>query len=440
MDNYLDTLKDKSIAVIGAGKTGFSGVKYLFDKVKNIKLFDDNKISDDVINFLNSNSIKFSNLNNEILAFDMIFLSPGVPRSLEIIQKAIENKIEIVNDIELLHRIKPDVKTVAITGSNGKTTTTYLTGEIFSKKYKTAIAGNIGTPVLDLIDDDYEVFILELSSFQIESLTKFSPNIATILNITPDHLDRYESMNEYAETKKIICKNVENTGTIILNREDILLKDLIYDNTLYFSSKLTDSDIYIENNKIVFNKFSINLSEIFVKGVHNYENIMSAILMANAFDISFEIIKDTVINFSGVEHRLEFIKKIDGVSYYNDSKATNPDSVVSAINSFDTPIIWLAGGRSKKTPFNEVLKLVKTKVKYAIFFGESKEEFADTFKNIIDFDITETLESAILKAKEISKNGDIIVLSPGCTSFDAYTSYEKRGKHFKELVGGFVEN
>jgi len=448
MNKYLETIKDKSIAIIGSGKTGLSGAKYLINKAKNIKFFDDaKKVSQEVSKFMSQNNVELSKINEKILDFDIIFLSPGVPRSLEIIQKAVKLEIDIVNDIELLYRIKPSSKIVAITGSNGKTTTTYLTGEIFSKKYKTAVAGNIGTPILDVIDQNIEVFILELSSFQIESLTEFSPTIATILNITPDHLDRYNSMEHYTETKRDICKNIKEDGLAILNNNDVLLRDLeVNSNIKYFDSNSKNSDIYIANNKIIFNKNYITLSEIFIKGNHNYENIMSAILMADHFNISFDIIKKVVCEFSGVEHRLEFVKEINGISFYNDSKATNPDSVISALKSFDNPIIWLAGGRSKNTPFDNIIKLAKTQVEFAIFFGESREEFAKAFEGIIKYIVVEDLEEAVTKANLFASNREIqitplheelkkiIVLSPGCTSFDAYSSYTKRGKHFKNLV------
>ncbi len=444
MSDFLNSIKDYKIAVIGCGKTGLSGAKYLCKYAKEVILFDGNSnLSDATKELLKTENISFNEngISEEILDCDLIFLSPGVPRTLPVIAKAIAKGIDIVNDIELLSRIRPDAKIVAITGSNGKTTTTELTGEVFKTTFKTAVGGNIGTPVLDLIDDDYEVFVLELSSFQIESLKEFKADVVAVLNITPDHLDRYESMHHYAETKRDLLRMLKPNGIGVVNIDDAnLSKELLCGIPTKSFSSTKKGDIYLEGENIIFKNSSILTSEIFIKGTHNYENIMSAILMADYFDIDFNVIENVVKSFKGVEHRLEFVREVNGVSYYNDSKATNPDSVVSALKSFDTPLIWLAGGRSKNTPFDNIVKLAKDRVKYALFFGESREIFASTFDGIINFHTVETVEDAILEANLIASNGDVVVLSPGCTSFDAYTSYTKRGEHFKQVVEKISEN
>lgn len=435
--------ENKKVSVLGAGISGLSAVDFFINRNCSIFVSSSSEIPHETALKLKERGVEFEDGVNSlrVLDCDILFLSPGVPRSSNIILQAIEKNIEIINDIEILFNILPNKKFVAITGSNGKTTTTSLVGHIFSKSAKTWVAGNIGTPALDIFKEknvaEYEFIVLELSSFQLETVNKFSPFVSAILNITPDHLDRYNSFDDYKNAKFRIFANQTNEQYIVLNKDDKNLNSVRCDcKKLFFSSTSTDADVYFSDNTIYENgEKLISLGEVVIKGRHNAENIMAAYLCAKVALINKNNILEAIKSFQGAEHRLEFVAEVNGVAFYNDSKATNPDSVKAALESFSGKnILWLAGGRDKNTPLDSLFGPAKNSVKKAIFFGEANEKFQSHFENLVDCKTVATLENAVKESLKYAAKGDIVLLSPGCTSFDAYKSYIHRGHHFKKLI------
>lgn len=447
--NIIYELKNKKIAVLGVGLTGSAFIDYLlYNKIYNFECFDEFEIKKEIKEKLDKFNIKYNKIDlnkDSLLDFDLIFISPGIDRRKKAIKEAIERNIEIVNDIELVYRAGYR-NIIAITGSNGKTTTTTLIGEIFRKKYNTFVGGNIGNAAINVLfsPKKYEIIILEISSFQLESITKFKPNVALILNITEDHLDRYNSFDDYIETKINIAKNQDNNDFLIVNKDDINIINnisFIKSKILTFSSQTEYANIYYKDSIIYYNNLPyIHINDIKLKGIHNIENIMAAILTAKIYNIEDQIIKNTIINFKPLSHRMQLVKEIKGIKFFNDSKATNPDSVKRALETFnDKSVIWIAGGRGKDTNYNILKSIVKEKVRVAIFLGEEKERLYEEFKCDIPCYTVENLEEAIKKSLLFAQHGDNIILSPACTSFDQYKSYKERGEHFEKLVNNIRE-
>ncbi len=437
-----------NILLLGFTKrTSFSVAKILGKE--NTILISDNVINDEklsLINELEREKIKVINLlgnqSKEILdnyKIDKIIVSPGVPLNIPILEYAREKKIDCIGDIELFYGFFPENYYIGITGTDGKTTTTTLVYELIKTEKNALLGGNIGIPVFDLYSkvkrDSF--IVLELSSFQLEAIKNFRPNIALFLNLAEDHLDRYSSMEEYLMAKKRIFLNQTNNDYAIINYDSPYYEKIIEgvkSKILTFSTKSEKATIYYKNNMIYYEgKLFINREEIFIKGIHNVENSMAAILAAKICNISDDSIKNVLRNFKGVEHRLEFIRNINGVDYYNDSKSTTVNSLEKALLSFYKPIILIAGGRDKGLDFTKIRELVHKKVKCLILIGEAKEKI----KNELEFDNTffeNSLENAVKLAKEKAKEGDVILLSPGCASFDMFKNYEERGKVFKDIV------
>ncbi len=382
------------------------------------------------------------NQSREILDeynIDLIIVSPGVPLDIPLLKYAKEKNIEVIGDIEFFYRFFPSNIYIGITGTDGKTTTTTLVYELLKVERKTHLGGNIGVPVFELFNEikPEEIIVLELSSFQLEAIDNFNPHIGLFLNLAEDHLDRYSSMEEYLNAKKRIFKNQTNKDYAIVNLDSPYYERIISgvkSNILTFSTKNENATIYFKDNIIFYDKKPfIERDEIFIKGIHNVENSMAAILAAKLMGISDETIRNVLKNFKGVEHRLEFVRNIDGVDYYNDSKSTTVNSLEKALLSFDKPVILIAGGRDKGLDFTKVKSLVHKKLKVLILIGEAKEKINREldFKNTLYAD---SLEEAVYKAKEKSETGNIVLLSPGCASFDMFKNYEERGKVYKEIV------
>lgn len=450
-------LMDKNILILGLGISGVSTVKALNKLGANISI-SDLKTEENLKEFLsqieNININKFLGTNSPPLDnIDLIIKSPGIPLTLDIIKEAKERGIEVITDLELAYRISPNNNFIAITGTNGKTTTTTLAGEFFKKaKYNTHIAGNIGVGVLwDVVNSsEKDVFVIEASSFQLESTTSFAPKISLIINITPDHLNWHNTLQNYIEAKKKIFKNQTNNEYTILNYDDQLLRDMedeIESNLIWFSvnSKLTKG-IYIEDDYIVINdgnstKKVLPVKEVKILGKHNLENALASITIGWIMGLDVDIMAEVLRNFPGVEHRIEYVETVNGISFYNDSKGTNPDASIKAIEAVNSPIILIAGGLNKGNEFDEFILSFKDKVKALVLLGETKESIKNTAKKygFNKIYLVRTMDEAVNKSYELAENGDNILLSPACASWDMYESFEMRGNDFKKWVYSLKE-
>jgi len=443
-------LLNKKILVFGLGLTGLSALEALGDYCENLYVFDDSTI-DTIQNKLAKQGINHVNILkdlSEVESMDLIIKSPGIKLDHPLLEKARGLSKIVISDIELAYNLKENNNFYGITGTNGKTTSTVLAGKIFSKwNSKTHIAGNVGVGVLGEIKNSGEcdIFLLELSSFQLEHTIRFHPKIALILNITPDHIDWHGSFENYTNSKFKIFANQNKDDYLVLNYDDPILRNLedkVETNIVFFSRKETlQEGIFLEDDRIVFRKNNISetiiqRNDIKLQGEHNIENIMGVIGLALCAGIPLEIIKEEISIFEGVEHRIEFVKEIRNTKYYNDSKGTNVESSIKGIQALNGPIILIAGGFDKGSLFDDLIKEFKTKGKALIVYGATKDKIIHAalkmeYSNVYPVD---NLEDAVMKANSLAQNGDFVLFSPACASWDMYKNFEERGDHFKQLV------
>jgi UDP-N-acetylmuramoylalanine--D-glutamate ligase len=378
---------------------------------------------------------------------DLIVVSPGVPLNTPELAQVKSFNLPVIGELELASRFLKG-KILAITGSNGKTTTTTLAGEIMKAAgFPTEVGGNIGRPVIDLIEDsrDDTWSILEVSSFQLETTTEFHPKIAVILNITPDHLDRHGTLANYAMAKERIFIAQNGSDYVVLNADNPLAVE---------ASKRAPSQVYwfglhnsipvgcwVEKDEIVFRPHEggelekiMPVSSIPLKGKHNVENVLAAICATRLAGASIEAIRSAVENFKAVEHRLEWVATIDGVEYYNDSKATNVDATAKAIEAFPGNIHLIMGGKDKNSDYTLLNDLLRHRVKAVYTIGSAAEKITSHIRGAVLVISAETMANAVSKAAEAAKPGDVVLLAPACSSFDQFDNYEHRGRVFKELV------
>lgn len=445
-------LEGKNISVIGAVRSGIGAAK-MIQKLGGIPFVSDAAENEKIKN--SARILKDLNIDFEIgvhsprvYECDLMVVSPGVPMDSEVLKTARKKQIKIISELELAFTFCKGT-VVAVTGTNGKTTTTSLCGHLFSScGVRTFTAGNIGLAfseiALDLKQEDFA--IIEVSSFQLDLIDKFKPKVAAILNITPDHLNRYDNdYQKYIKSKMRIYENHDETDFLILNRDsNILMDSLNYHRSkdYYFSlSSKSINGCYLKDNEVIYldndsEKFRCKISDINLIGEHNYANAMVAIIAAKIFDFENEKIIEGLRTFKGVEHRLEFVREINGVRYINDSKATNVDSVWYALRSFDQPIYLILGGQDKGNDYNQIKDLVISKVKKIYAIGSSAEKIFNFFHKDVKVEIKSTLEEVIAAANSEACENDVVLLSPACASFDVFNDYEHRGKVFKELVNG----
>ena len=447
-------LKNKNILLVGLAKTGVSTIKKLNKLGANIIVNDIKPkeklegIIEEIDNLDNIEYVLGKHLEN-IENIDLTIVSPGVPLDLPFIEKIKCEGIKIIGEVELAYKLSKNPTFIGITGTNGKTTTTSLVGEMFKKANKdTYIVGNIGNPVIDTVDltNENSYLVTELSSFQLESIEDFKPKVSTIINITEDHLNRHHTMENYINAKARVFKNQDKTDFTILNYNDSIVRDLGKNsngNVLYFSIKEeVKQGAYLDKNNNIVIKVDgkelvlMNKSELSLPGNHNLENAMSAILMAYVLNIDTDVIIDTLRTFKGVEHRLEFVTNKDGIMFVNDSKGTNPDSTIKAITSYEKPIVLIAGGYEKQSDFTEMIKYATKNVKALVLLGQTADKIATTAKEhgIDNISKVEDMEAAVKKAYEIAESGDVVLLSPACASWDMYPNFEARGLDFKENI------
>ncbi|MBA4312297.1 MAG: UDP-N-acetylmuramoyl-L-alanine--D-glutamate ligase [Chlorobiaceae bacterium] len=446
-------VKGKKVSILGMARSGIAVASLLKNKGA-IPFVSDNgesaKLSDAVISLRNLHiEYETDGHTEKIYDSDMLVISPGVPSASTVLIEASKRGLKIFSELEAASWFCR-APIVAVTGTNGKTTTTSLLGKIFDDAgRKFSVGGNIGKAFSGFADQLHEnsVAILEVSSFQLDYVDTFHPHISVLLNITPDHLDRYNNnFQNYIDSKCRIFKNQNNNDYLIYNYDDAEIRKAINNLALnhvrmmpFGLERAFNEGAFVEDDKVMIridgNKTEIiSVDEIKIRGSHNLYNSMAAILTARLMDMSSESIKSTLAAFPGVEHRLEFVRDLDGVKYINDSKATNVDSVWYALQAYKEPIIVLIGGRDKGNDYNKLVEPVKKHVKAIIAVGESAEKVRNAFSNLKQVVIASSMAQAIGEARKLASAGDIVLLSPACASFDWFQNYEHRGKVFKEIV------
>ena len=446
-------VKGRKVLVFGAGISGIGAAGLLEANGADVILYDGTEKRDpaslkEQLGEKSSAAVLTGKLPQEtITSLDMAVLSPGVPTDLPVVLAMKEAGVQVIGEIELAYQFgKGDV--LAITGTNGKTTTTSLLGQIMKQARKEVyVVGNIGNPYTAVAGQMTEqaVTVAEISSFQLETIREFRPKVSAILNITPDHLNRHHTMEAYIEAKENIAVNQTEDDFCILNYEDRLLREFgenLRAKVLYFSSqRKLEEGIFLEDGGIVLclngQKETIcHVDELQILGTHNHENVMAAAAMAYVYGVPAETIRKSVLSFGGVEHRIEYVAEKNGVAYYNDSKGTNPDAAIKGIRAMKRPTVLIGGGYDKDSEYTEWIESFDGKVKKLILLGQTREKIARDAKKcgFTDYVFADSFEEAVHMAVKEAVSGDAVLLSPACASWDMFPSYEVRGDKFKEIV------
>jgi UDP-N-acetylmuramoylalanine--D-glutamate ligase len=440
----------KKLVILGAGESGTGTAVLAKAKGWDVFVSDMGKIAGNYLDELNKIDVRWEqgqHTESEILSADEIVKSPGIPDKAPMVQAAFKKGIPIISEIEFAGRYT-EAKMVCISGTNGKTTTTLLTYHILKNAgLNVGLGGNIGKSFArQVAEENYDIYVLEVSSFQLDGNDKFRSHISVLTNITPDHLDRYNYQLElYAASKFKLTQNQQSSDYFIYCADDPISMQ-------YFSMKtgaatalpisITDeyhpgayvkkNTLFIHNNK---QTMTINMQEISLRGIHNTYNSMAAAVVASLLDVRKENIRESLCNFQNAEHRLEFVNTVNGVEYINDSKATNVNSAWYALESMEKPVVWIAGGVDKGNNYKELKALVKEKVKYIICLGLDNIKIHQAFQDDVDMIInTGSAKEAVHVARRLAEKGDCVLLSPACASFDLFDNYEDRGRQFKEAV------
>jgi len=439
----------KRLVVLGGGESGVGTA--LLGKAKGYDVFvsDKGKLKDIYKKVLLHNEIEWEEVQHteaKILNADLVMKSPGIPETVPLIKAIRARDIPVVSEIEFASKFT-NATIVGITGSNGKTTTATLTHHLLKDELNVGLAGNIGDSFANqLLEKDYENYVLEISSFQLDDVVDFKPKIAVITNITPDHLDRYAyKFENYVKAKFRIAMNQTSNDYLIYDADDEVIANHLKTNPvqstlLPFSLKeKIENGAYFKNNKLIItienDKLIMPTTNLTLEGKHNIKNAMAASTVAHLLKIRKQTIRESLENFQGVEHRLEQVLKINKVQYINDSKATNVNATYFALESMDTPTVWIVGGVDKGNDYRELFPFVNEKVKAIICLGVDNEKLMDTFGSMVDIIVeTQFMSEAVKIAYKIAEAGDNVLLSPACASFDLFENYEDRGRQFKDAV------
>lgn len=450
-----ERIKGRRVGIIGMARSGMAAAK-LVQRMGGIPFVSDVKPEKQLKN--RSDDLKTSGIDFEtgghterLLNSDFVILSPGIPRETEIVKRISETGIPIFSEIELASWFCRG-RIIAVTGSNGKTTTTSLTGAILSAAgVDNVVCGNIGQPFSDMVADvsDRGYAVVEVSNFQLELIEEFAPHIGMILNITPDHLDRYENFEGYKKAKYRITENQEASDFLILNADDPVIERNNIETKaqkIHFStSRNLPAGVFKRGKTLVGfvrgkEQHIIDIDQIRIPGPHNLQNAAAASLAAMYIGIESGSIAETLRKFPGVEHRLEDAGTIAGIRFVNDSKATNVDSVCYALRSFDVPVCLIAGGRDKGGDFEPIVRFGKNKIKEIILIGEAREKMFNVLGRAFPVQFADSMAEAVRKAFASASPGEIVLLSPACASFDMYDDFEHRGRDFKETVSSLKNN
>lgn len=442
-------LSGKKVLVVGLARSGMAAIRVLKKLGAEVTLSESKK-KDDIkeIGFLNENNVEIVGQDMSVFErdFDFVVKNPGVPYRSPMMQKLQERNIPVITEIELAYQVAKPQHYIAITGTNGKTTTSTLTYEILRRAFpgKAHLCGNIGIPLCEIVmenglmEEGGHYIALEISNFQLVNIDKFRPEVATIINLAPDHIDFMGSLDNYYKSKTEVYRNMAGNDVFLLNADDPVVKEYTdrYPVKCAKESFSTDSqsadciakDGYLE----IKGEKIIPLNAIKIVGKHNLQNVMIAVSAAKAIGISNDVILEAVSSFKGVEHRIEFVREIDGVKYYNDSKGTNTDATITALKAFDHGVILLVGGFEKGLPMDEMKKHLGC-VKKIIGFGACGARLVHDLVGEDGIVVT-TLDEAVAEANKIAESGDTVLLSPTTSSFDQYTCFEERGDHFKKII------
>ncbi|GAA4813131.1 UDP-N-acetylmuramoyl-L-alanine--D-glutamate ligase [Litoribaculum gwangyangense] len=439
----------KRLVILGGGESGVGTA--LLGKAKGYEVFvsDKGKIKNKYKEVLIHNEIEWEDEKHseaKILNADIVMKSPGIPDKVSIVKQIHENGISVVSEIEFAAKFT-NATVVGITGSNGKTTTASLTHHILKQELNVGLAGNIGESFAkQILEKNFENYVLEISSFQLDDIKDFKPQIAVLLNITPDHLDRYNyKFENYIASKFRIAMNQTNDDYFIYDADDEVINNYLKNNPvqsklLPFSlSKIIENGAYLDKDNIKItidnNQIIMPTSNLALEGKHNIKNAMAASTVAHLLKIRKQTIRESLENFQGVEHRLEEVLKINKVHYINDSKATNVNATYYALESMNAPTVWIVGGVDKGNNYEELFQFVNEKVKAIICLGVDNEKLFNTFGNMVDIIVeTQFMSEAVKIAYKIAEAGDNVLLSPACASFDLFENYEDRGRQFKNAV------
>ncbi len=441
------------ITILGAGESGVGTAILAKKQGYAVFISDKGKIADKYKKVLLHNDLQFEEKKHseaKILEANIVMKSPGIPDEIPLIKKIRDSGIAVISEIEFAKQYT-NAKLIGITGSNGKTTTTLLLSHILNKEnLNVGTAGNIGASfALQVAQQKYDLYVLELSSFQLDGIIEFAPHIAIITNISPDHLDRYAyKYKNYVKAKFRITKNQTENDYLIYDADDKAIKKWMQNNktkaklvpfTLGAKIKESKEGAYVEDNKIIIelneNTFIMGIANLALLGKHNVKNAMAATMAATLLKVRKNTIRESLSDFEGVEHRLENVLKINGVQYINDSKATNINATYYALESMETPTVWIVGGIDKGNDYDELLPYVNEKVKAIVCLGEDNAKIKAVFSNVIDLIVeTKGAEEAVKVAYKIAEKGDTVLLSPACASFDLFENYEDRGRQFKAAV------
>ena len=443
----------KRLVILGSGESGVGtavlGKQQGFDVFVSDKLEIKEKYKQQLI----EENIVFEegkHTEEKILNAHEVVKSPGIPDKVELVQKLHARSIPVISEIEFAGRYT-SAKKICITGSNGKTTTTLLTYHILKKAgYNVGLGGNVGKSfALQVARENFDYYVLELSSFQLDGMYEFKADVSVLLNITPDHLDRYEyKFENYVASKFRVTQNQNKENFFVYNTDDAVITEYMKQHPVNatcipFSIKQTieGDGAFLNENQITLNykpnqnPLIMTIEELALQGKHNVYNSMAASLTARIVDIRKEIIRESLQDFQNVEHRLEFVASINGIEFINDSKATNVNSTWYALESMEKPVVWICGGQDKGNDYNELLDLVKARVKAIICLGKDNSKIIAAFKDVVDVIVeTDNASDAVAASYKIGKKGDVVLLSPACASFDLFQNYEDRGMQFKGAV------
>ncbi|SHI73982.1 UDP-N-acetylmuramoylalanine--D-glutamate ligase [Dethiosulfatibacter aminovorans DSM 17477] len=444
------------ILIYGLGISGISALKRL--KADGIKAdIVDRKTREElkpILVDIGMSDMKIYSTDDslDMSQYAVVIKSPGIPNDDPVLDAARNSNVEIINDVEYAYRNCDGSFIIGITGTNGKTTTTTIIGEMINQwKGNAVVTGNIGSGIMwdfkDMGSED--IGVVELSSFQLDGVVEFRPNISVITNISPDHISWHKTYENYIEAKLKITANQTEDDYCIINYDNEISKSGVEDvkcKKLYFTT--TDEEvegIYVNQGRIVLNivepEYVCDTDQIFIPGLHNLENCLAAILASRLAGADIESIRTVLESFRGVEHRLEYVADVEGISFYNDSKGTNTDASIKAINSFESPVHIILGGMDKGEEFKLLVENLKGNVKTASIFGETKHKIAETMKEngFLDYEIYDTLKECVMSSYNKAAHGEIVLLSPACASWDMYDNYMVRGREFKSIVFDLVD-